>query len=204
MGVHIYNHCMPRPRTVPDSDVLHAAMTVIQRIGPHALTLQDVSAATGLSPATLIQRFGSKRGLLLELVKLGATGTVEECVAALLAKHRSPLKALVAAATGLAELVSTPQELAHSLAFLHLEISDVEFQPWAARHSQMMLESLEILIRKARDAGELVRCQPRRLAQALSAVSGGSLVNWAIHRRGSVKAWVKQDVMQLLGPYRRK
>ncbi|MCA1563440.1 MAG: TetR/AcrR family transcriptional regulator, partial [Acidobacteria bacterium] len=42
-----------------------AAIQVMARLGPVRLTLADVAREIGLSPATLVQRFGSKRGLLL-------------------------------------------------------------------------------------------------------------------------------------------
>jgi len=40
-------------------------------LGPAKLTLARVAKAAGLSPATLVQRFGSKRALLLALAKSG-------------------------------------------------------------------------------------------------------------------------------------
>ncbi|MGH7718314.1 MAG: hypothetical protein ACREON_05660 [Gemmatimonadaceae bacterium] len=34
-------------------------------------------------------------------------------------------------------------------------------------------------------------------------VSGGSVIGWAIHRRGSAEEWVREDLLTLLAPYRR-
>ena len=39
----------------------------------------------------------------------------------------SPLDALIAAVTGMAQMANTPEELANSLAFLQIDISDPEF-----------------------------------------------------------------------------
>jgi AcrR family transcriptional regulator len=58
---------MPRARSVPDAEILKAAARVIGRNGPLKLTLADVGREVGLAPATLLQRFGSKRGLRLAL-----------------------------------------------------------------------------------------------------------------------------------------
>lgn len=54
---------MPRPKTLPDEDVLQAALGLMQRKGPDGLTFASLAAACGLSPATLVQRFGSKAAL---------------------------------------------------------------------------------------------------------------------------------------------
>ena len=54
---------MPRPKTLPDSDVLEAALKIIHGGGPEALTFASLAKACGLSAATLVQRFGSKEDL---------------------------------------------------------------------------------------------------------------------------------------------
>ncbi|MET8542281.1 helix-turn-helix domain-containing protein, partial [Kitasatospora sp. NPDC004799] len=56
---------MPRPRTTSDAEILAATARAIGIHGPGRLTLAHVGAEAGVSPATLSQRFGSKRGLLL-------------------------------------------------------------------------------------------------------------------------------------------
>src|SRR5690349_10725379 len=99
-----------RPRTATDADILAAAHRAVSRLGPARLTLADVAREVGLSPATLVQRFGSKRGLLLALAGQAPAG-VEDCFAAVRAAHRSPLEALVAAATEMARCATTPEEL---------------------------------------------------------------------------------------------
>ena len=65
---------MARPRTIDDSAVLAAAAQVVNRIGPGKLTLQRVADEVGLSAPTLVQRFGSKRGLLLAMGDQAASG----------------------------------------------------------------------------------------------------------------------------------
>src|SRR5207253_320127 len=55
----------PRPRQTSDQQILAATMRVMQRLSPTQLTLAEVAREAGVVPATLIQRFGTKRGLLL-------------------------------------------------------------------------------------------------------------------------------------------
>ena len=77
---------MGRPRTKSDAAVLEAAAVVFGRTGP-SFTLADVAKEAGLAPATLVQRFGSKRGLLLALSKTAAEGA-DACFAQIRARHR--------------------------------------------------------------------------------------------------------------------
>lgn len=55
---------MPRPRTIPDEALLDGALAVLRRAGPEGMTFAAVAAETGLSAATLVQRFGSKAALV--------------------------------------------------------------------------------------------------------------------------------------------
>jgi AcrR family transcriptional regulator len=55
---------MPRPRTVPDRDLLDAALALVRAAGPQGLTFAALASRTGLAASTLVQRFGTKAALL--------------------------------------------------------------------------------------------------------------------------------------------
>lgn len=55
---------MPRKRTISDQDLLDAALVVVRAAGPEALTFAAAAGASGLAASTLVQRFGTKAGLL--------------------------------------------------------------------------------------------------------------------------------------------
>jgi AcrR family transcriptional regulator len=192
---------MPRPRTASDAAILEAAYRVVTRLGPTRVTLADVAREVRLSPATLVQRFGSKRGMLLALVRSG-TESVGDCFAAVRASHRSPLDALRAAATEMTRHVGSPEELANGLAFLQMDVSDPDFHALALENSKRILEGYQALIEEAVTAGELGPCNSAALARVVGAVAGGSLLAWAIHREGSAESWVRSDLAVLLDPYR--
>ena len=192
----------PRPRTIPDAKILTAAHRAISRLGPTRLTLADVAREVGLSPATLVQRFGSKRGLLLALVEQGVE-SVDVCFAAVRTAHASPLAALLAAATEMTRHMKTPEELANGLAFLQIDLSDPDFHRLTLENSHRTLAGYRALLDEAVTAGELAPCDTSHLARAVQALSGGSLINWAIHREGSAEEWVREDLATLLDPYRR-
>src|SRR5689334_20127853 len=107
----------PRPRTISDQDILTAAARVVARVGAPVLTLADVGKETGLSPATLLQRFGSKRGLLLGLAA-ATVDTVESTFARIRAEYASPVAALIASASAVAQSSDQPEELINGLTFL--------------------------------------------------------------------------------------
>jgi AcrR family transcriptional regulator len=202
MSIHYLSSPMsPRPRTIADADILMAAHRAIGRLGPARLTLADVAREAGLAPATLLQRFGSKRGLLLALVQTGADG-VDACFVAVRAAHRSPLTALIAAATDMTRHIKTPDELANGLAFLQMDVSDPEFHKIAVENSRRMMAGYRRLLDEAVAARELAPCDTARLARAVGAVSGGSLIGWAILRAGPAERYVRTDLMTLLAPYR--
>jgi len=193
---------MPRPRTATDAEILEGAARAIARLGPGRLTLADVAREVGLSPATLLQRFGSKRGLLLALAG-NAAGTVDACFAAARRATGSSLGALLSAATEMARHVESPEALANHLAFLQVDLSDPDFHTLALALAQRTLAGYETLLRDAVTAGELVPCDIAPLARSIQAMTGGSLINWAIHRQGGVLDWVHADLDSLLAPYRR-
>ncbi len=198
----VYNSPMcPRRRTLPDAQVLEATIRVISRVGPSRLTLADVADEAGLAPATLVQRFGSKRGLLLAVAGQSC-GTVDQCFARVRAAHRSPLAALFATFDEMTSFCQTPEAMANSLAFLEIDLTDPDFHRLAMRNSHETLRGYRALLDEAVTAGELVPCDTARLARALAAMSGGSMLSWAILRQGKVAAWLRYDIETLLGPWR--
>ena len=191
---------MPRPRATSDADLLMAAARAVSKVGPAKLTLADVAAEAKVAPATLMQRFGSKRGLLLALAKLGAGGA-EEQFATLKAAHPSPLAALRATAECMAGMATSPEELANHLAFLCLDLTDPEFRQYALAHAHSFRAGLQHLADAAVAAGELLPCDTARLARLLQEMFNGSLVMWALYREGAALDWLRQDMEMLLAPY---
>lgn len=184
---------MARPRTVADDAVLDAAARLIGRVGPARVTLAHVAEESGLSPATLVQRFGSKRGLLLAVarrrVDFGTAGP-------------TPLAALVAGLVELSAPVRTPEALANNLAFLQLDLADAEFHAEAVAHFTGLRAHVEALLHDAIEAGELdERVEPARLAETVVTAYNGALIGWAVLREGTLEDWLRRQVAAVLAPY---
>ena len=191
----------PRPRQASDEDILKAAFRAIARLGPAKLTLADVAGEAGLSAAALVQRFGSKRALLLATAADAARGG-DYIFPALRARHRSPVAALVGLAECMALMGTTPSAIANNLSFFHLDVGDADFHRHALAASRGMHAGIKALVKDAMAAGELERCDPDRLASALQATLNGSLLNWAVHRRGGLVDWIRRDVRTVVAPFR--
>lgn len=190
----------PRPRATSDSAILTAAHRAVTRVGPMRLTLADVAREAGVSPATLVQRFGSKRRLLLALVSAGS-GEVENQWAPILALARqSPLQALFAYGECMAGLAPTPEVLSNQLSFLQMDLVDPEFHRVAVAHARETLGFLQRTLDASVANGELMPCDTTRLARAVQATVGGSLMQWAIDRDGELRNRLREDLDTLLQP----
>ena len=191
----------PRPRTVTDADILMAAGRVISTVGPTRLTLAQVGRGVGLSAAALVKRFGSKRGLLLALSRQ-AVESVDACFAAVRTAHPAPLEAFVAAALEMTRYVQTPEEVANHLAYLQIDLSDPDFYALMKENSARIEAGYRRLLNEAVQVGALAPCDTSRLARAVGAMVTGSLLGWAIDRRGTAEAFVRADLAMLLDRYR--
>jgi AcrR family transcriptional regulator len=191
-----------RPRTVSDEDLINATLRIMSRLGPVKLTLAAVAKEAGVTAATLVQRFGSKRALMLK-ISAAAAASASACFDMVRAAHpRSPLAAIFAAATAMTQHMGTPEELANSLAFLQIDISDPDFYKHTLEMSRKTLAGYRALLTDAIAAGELKPHDTARMARAINAVAAGSLIAWAIFREGSAERWVTRDVETLLAPHR--
>jgi AcrR family transcriptional regulator len=191
----------PRPRQTTDAAILGAAGRAIGRVGPVRLTLADVAREAGVSPATLVQRFGSKRGLLLALAAAGPDENrrqFEEIRRA----NPSPTSALFALGDCWAQFMGTPEEISNGLAFLQIDLTDPDFRRHAVANAEFVEGETRRLIAEALEAGELTGCEPAPLARVLGAALHGSLVSWAIHRKGTLGDWLRRDLEAVLQPYR--
>lgn len=180
--------------------MLAAAGRVFTRVGPSRFTLADVAAEAGLSPATLIQRFGSKRALLLAFAE-HAAGLARRPFEQAQSDGGSALEALRAALLDASRGAKDRRELSCSLAFLVEDLADPALGAYAAQHARWMEASIRVLLEHAAARGELVGADPARLAHALQAACTGAMFQWALRGRGSLAGWLGSIVDTLLAPY---
>jgi AcrR family transcriptional regulator len=189
-----------RPRSATDDEILAATARAVSKAGPDRLTLADVAAEAGLAPATLVQRFGSKRKLLLAFAAQASQG-VAEAFASARAAHDSPLEALLEDPLGATRAIATPAELARHLAFLQLELADPEFYEHTLVHARATRTGIRRLLDAAVEAGELIPCDTARLSESVYVTYNGALLAWAILRRGRLNTWLRRQLAFVLEPF---
>jgi AcrR family transcriptional regulator len=192
----------PRPRETSDAEILAATARVMQRRGPADLTLADVAKEAGVVPATLIQRFGTKRNLLLTTCKTGTADVTAQFAAR--AKFKSPLKALVELYVACSGFAATPESMANGLAYLQNDLTDPEFRAVTLAQFKALRAETRKLLDAAVAARELVHCDTAALARLIQQVNGGSMLDWAVFREGTLASWIRRDLEVLLRPYQRR
>jgi AcrR family transcriptional regulator len=186
---------------VTDDEVFAAAQRAMSRRGPHELTLADIAAEAGVTPGRLVQRFGSKRALLVALSERFAV-SAGAVFASLRAAHREPLAALRAYADCMADLAPTPEALLRNLAYLQADLADEALSAHLVRNARATRREIAVLLEAARAGGELRQdTEVRVLARLVETVIQGSLLSWATYREGRARAWIGRDLEAVLSPW---
>jgi AcrR family transcriptional regulator len=190
-----------RRQKASDDDIFAAVGRAMRERGPHELTLAHIAAQAGVSAGLLVQRFGGKRKLLLAVSDQFAH-SAPEIFKALRAANPGPLAAVRAYATCMADLASTPDELARNFAYLQIDLTDEAFRANLLANARATRREMESLVRAAVRSGELRKgTNAARLARTIDAVVGGSLMSWACYREGTAVDWLRHDVEAVLGPH---
>jgi AcrR family transcriptional regulator len=186
---------------VTDQQLFAAAHAVMNRIGPRELTLAAIAKEAGVTAAVLVQRFGSKRALLLALSEEAAKGA-NEFFADLARQHTSPFAALFAYADCMSGMAASPAALARNLAYLQIDLTDPDFRRHLVKQARTTRVGLRRLVAAAAQARELVgNVQPTKLARTIEATLSGSLLTWALYQKGTAAQWIRADLECVLAPY---
>jgi AcrR family transcriptional regulator len=167
---------MPRRKLLSDVAVLEAAMRVITRLGPGDVTLNDIASEAGIAPATLMQRFGDKRGLILKAIEhenLRLAALIETL----------PRGAGAASVLALFRLL-TPDladadALADPLSWLRTDMGD-------PRIGALARERLALVRRAVAVRLPPLALTPDEAAWLVMAQWQGALAQWGIERRGGL------------------
>lgn len=178
-----------------------AVYRTMNRLPPWEFTLGEIAREAGLTAGALVQRFGSKRDLLLKLMGAwsgGTRGMLEELRKA----HASPLAAVRAWADHFSQMGESPGGMAHHLAWLQQDMADPDFRQHVENQGRETTAVLKGWFKEAIEKGELTRdANPLGLARAFQALISGSLIAWGFAREGTAKAYVRRDLEVLLKPY---
>jgi len=191
----------PRPRETSDQQLLAATARVMQRRSPAQLTLADVAKEAGVVPATLIQRFGTKRNLILTFCRT-APASCAEAFAGARGKHPSLLEALIELYAEGTAFAPTPEAMANGLAWLQNDLTDPDFHAITLEQFRIIRDETKKLLDEAVAARELRPGDTAQLARLVQHANGGATLAWAVYRQGSVANYVRRELTALLAPYR--
>lgn len=174
----------PRAPKATDEEIFSAVALATSRVGPDRMTLEDVAREVDLTPSALVQRFGSKRELMLAAVRHWNEAG-EDPIAGLRVRNPSAIATLRDYAACVAGGVEDPEAMANQLAMLQLDVADPEFRAEAARFFRGERATLRRWIEEAVREGALSEeADPDALAEAVQTALAGWRILWSVVREG--------------------
>ena len=191
----------PRRRKAENADVFAAMVRVMMRVGPAELTLGAIAAEAGITAGALVQRFGSKRELMLAHARTAAaTGDIGFGPPG--KRTSSPLRAIRASTETYARLAASPRAAVRNLAYLQHDLADPALRRNLLRLSRAARAHYEQLVADAIAAGELrADTDVPMLARMIEVTLGGSFPAWTLYREGSAAERLREDLKATLRPY---
>jgi AcrR family transcriptional regulator len=191
----------PRRRKAEDADVFAAMVRVMMRVGPAELTLGAIAAEAGITAGALVQRFGSKRDLILAHARYAAASS-DIGFGPPDIRPRSPLRAIRSCTETYAQLAASPRAALRNLAYLQHDLANPALRRNLLRLSRAARAHYEQLVADAIAARELrADTDVRMLARLIEVILGGSFLAWTLYREGSAATWLRQDLEATLRPY---
>jgi AcrR family transcriptional regulator len=181
---------MPRPKTVSDADVLDAAHRLIHQRGPSSLTFAQLAAATGLSSATLVQRFHTKTALIQRAL-LYAWDRLDDKTARLVAAAPRTADGAIQILVALSSDYGGIESYAQGLLVLREDLRDPLLRrrgaAWSLALSRALDQCFAAVPRAPRDVGSLIATQWQ-----------GALVWWSFDPRQSVNGFVEASLRRFV------
>jgi AcrR family transcriptional regulator len=187
----VYISGVPRVKTISDEAVLEQALAVMLERGPRRFTLPEVGHAVGLSPSTLIQRFGSKRRLM-DRVFEHATASLERELEAL-PDTGDPRSDLIDWLVDLARPLRTRDQVAASLTMVVIDITEPARRAMAQRHIALIRRGIAAYL------SALGSPAPEAQAEVVEAYWGGLSIQWAMSdAEEPLEDWLRRGMAALL------
>jgi AcrR family transcriptional regulator len=181
---------MARPKTVSDEAILDAAAAAAGRVGPANLTFGLVAKAVGLSPATLVQRYGT-RDRLLQAALLRAWDLLDEQTAANDAIQPLTPEGAVALLVALSPIDESETAYAQGLLLLSEDVRDAALRARGAAWREVLSTAL----------GRRLPVAPERqhaLGRLMASQWQGIRIWWAFERHGNEAQQVAAELLEWL------
>jgi len=183
---------MPRRKSISDEEILERALPVMAQAGPAGFTLAELARVVGVAPATLLQRFGDKRTLILRALEQDNARFVEWLEAMPTGVGADVVVGIYAEAS---RLFGDNPSLSDHLLWLREDIRDPDLNR-LARHRFRLFR--EMIVRRLPS----LPIPAERAADLLDAQYHGAVVQWALEPRGALADFVRdalRDWFRLAG-----
>lgn len=181
---------MPRPKKIADDDVLDAAGEIASRAGPEALTFAALGKRTGLSPAALVQRFGS-RDAMLRTALLRMWDKLDAATAAADARHLVNPAGAVALLIQLSAVYGGSDgdgdEVAQGLLLLREDFRDPKLRARGVAWGEVLAAAL----------GRRLSADPALqpvLGRLMASQWQGALLWWGFSRAGTLRHYLRREL----------
>jgi AcrR family transcriptional regulator len=181
---------MPRTKTLSDKDVLAAAHRLMHATGREALTFDALAKVSGLSPATLVQRFKTKAGLKRATL-MQAWDQLDEKTASLAGSLPKTPAGAVEMLVALSGSYGGIEAYAEGLMVLREDFRDPALRARGAAWKEALSAALD-----ARFAG--VPDTPRDIGLLLATHWQGSLLWWGFDPREEIGAYVGKTLERFI------
>lgn len=181
---------MPRPKRLPDEQILDVAHRLIHREGPAALTFARLSKETGLSGATLVQRFGNKERLIQSTL-LRAWDQLDEKTRQLAGEMPKTPEGAVAILVALSGSYGDIETYADGLQVLREDFRDPALRARGAAWKATLSDVLDACFRDVPDA-------PPGIGLLMMTQWQGALLWWGFDPQDTVSDYVDAALRRFL------
>jgi AcrR family transcriptional regulator len=194
-----------RTRLAEDDAVFRAMLAVVADVGFGRLTFASVAEHVGLTPSALVQRFGTKRDLLLAFLDWFQATAQGIIGGALQTSPESPLKALQAGLVNWTKLLpAQPERLANIVALFPSLAGDPEIRSRLGHIDRLLEQAIQEVLVAAAKKGHLRASDTKLLARLLIAACRGTLMRWAVLPERTLAENLLECLDAVLSPYRGK
>jgi|GEM_PF-1822697 AcrR family transcriptional regulator len=181
---------MPRKKKIDDSVILQLILEVIIEVGAASFSLSDLSRKTGLSPATLLQRFGSKKNILHKAIAL-ANDNLNRELTNRKQTDKSYVQTIIDIYLELAGNFITPSDIANGLDVLKYDINDKNLNALTRKYFKIRRNKIASLLILATEHNELPQdTDITSMVYNLEALWQGSVMLWALIGKGTLQRWL--------------
>lgn len=187
---------MPRPKTMPDEELLAAAFALMRADGPDRLTFAALAARTGLSGATLVQRFENKAKLIQRALSQAWDGLDGQTAELMASVPRTP-EGAIALLVGLSGDYGGIDSYADDLRILREDLRDPLLRARGAKWRDVLAGVLDECL------ADLPAASPG-LGLLMASQWQGSLLWWSFDPQVPVTAFVEQSLTRFVEAFARR